>query len=56
MAEIVQRDGTWTFDGETVRIVPGRIERVPIPSLTASRSARERNHTHSCPISGRIVA
>ncbi|MFD7621188.1 DUF4429 domain-containing protein [Streptomyces sp. NPDC059802] len=24
MAEITQRDGTWTFDGETVRIVPGR--------------------------------
>ncbi|MEV7957757.1 DUF4429 domain-containing protein [Streptomyces sp. NPDC058316] len=23
MAEIIQRDGTWTFDGETVRIVPG---------------------------------
>ncbi|MEV1043716.1 DUF4429 domain-containing protein [Streptomyces sp. NPDC049916] len=22
MAEIIQRDGTWTFDGETVRIVP----------------------------------
>lgn len=24
MAEITQRDGTWTFDGEAVRIVPGR--------------------------------
>lgn len=24
MAEIIQRDGTWTFDGRTVRIVPGR--------------------------------
>ncbi|MGW1190394.1 DUF4429 domain-containing protein [Streptomyces sp. NPDC002559] len=24
MAEITQRDGTWTFDGETVRIAPGR--------------------------------
>ncbi|MGW1410796.1 DUF4429 domain-containing protein [Streptomyces sp. NPDC002403] len=24
MAEIIQRDGTWTFDGEAVRIVPGR--------------------------------
>ncbi|WP_267243907.1 DUF4429 domain-containing protein [Streptomyces sp. PR69] len=23
MAEIIQKDGTWTFDGETVRIVPG---------------------------------
>ncbi|MFE9699624.1 DUF4429 domain-containing protein [Streptomyces sp. NPDC006270] len=23
MAEIIQRDGTWTFDGDTVRIVPG---------------------------------
>ncbi|MEU2129322.1 DUF4429 domain-containing protein [Streptomyces sp. NPDC018352] len=24
MAEIIQRDGTWTFDGESVRITPGR--------------------------------
>ncbi|MFJ6011741.1 DUF4429 domain-containing protein [Streptomyces sp. NPDC092952] len=24
MADIIQRDGTWTFDGEAVRIVPGR--------------------------------
>ncbi|MDH2391651.1 DUF4429 domain-containing protein [Streptomyces sp. HNM0663] len=24
MAEIIQKDGTWAFDGETVRIVPGR--------------------------------
>ncbi|MFF3493412.1 DUF4429 domain-containing protein [Streptomyces sp. NPDC002795] len=24
MAEIIQRDGTWTFDGETLRLVPGR--------------------------------
>ncbi|GHF36280.1 hypothetical protein GCM10010218_17250 [Streptomyces mashuensis] len=24
MAEILQNDGTWTFDGETIRIVPGR--------------------------------
>jgi hypothetical protein len=23
MAEIIQHDGTWTFDGDTVRIVPG---------------------------------
>jgi hypothetical protein len=23
MAEIIQRDGTWAFDGDTVRIVPG---------------------------------
>lgn len=23
MAEIIQRDGTWTFDGDTVRVVPG---------------------------------
>ncbi|MFJ1746135.1 DUF4429 domain-containing protein [Streptomyces sp. NPDC088116] len=23
MAEIIQQDGTWTFDGDTVRIVPG---------------------------------
>ncbi|MBO1334210.1 DUF4429 domain-containing protein [Streptomyces sp. VRA16 Mangrove soil] len=24
MAEIIQREGTWTFDGETLRLVPGR--------------------------------
>ncbi|QES48375.1 Tat pathway signal sequence domain protein [Streptomyces venezuelae] len=24
MAEIIQKDGTWIFDGDTVRIVPGR--------------------------------
>ncbi|WP_274558864.1 DUF4429 domain-containing protein [Streptomyces spiramyceticus] len=23
MAEVIQKDGTWTFDGDTVRIVPG---------------------------------
>ncbi|WP_329387392.1 DUF4429 domain-containing protein [Streptomyces sp. NBC_01716] len=28
MAEIIQRDGTWTFDGDTVRIVPGSDKRV----------------------------
>lgn len=28
MAEIIQRDSTWTFDGDTVRIVPGNDKRV----------------------------
>ncbi|MEV7424169.1 DUF4429 domain-containing protein [Streptomyces sp. NPDC091212] len=28
MAEIIQKDGTWTFDGDTVRIVPGRDRNV----------------------------
>ncbi|MFI0979552.1 DUF4429 domain-containing protein [Streptomyces sp. NPDC021093] len=28
MAEILQKDGTWTFDGDTVRIVPGRGSRI----------------------------
>ncbi|MFF3289695.1 DUF4429 domain-containing protein [Streptomyces sp. NPDC003023] len=23
MAEIIQKDGTWTFDGDTIRVVPG---------------------------------
>ena len=23
MAEITQRDGTWSFDGETLRLTPG---------------------------------
>lgn len=30
MAEIIQRDGTWTFDGETVRIVPGHSKVHPV--------------------------
>ncbi|MGW6055800.1 DUF4429 domain-containing protein [Streptomyces sp. NPDC055189] len=30
MAEIIQRDGTWTFDGETLRLVPGRDKNVPL--------------------------
>lgn len=29
MAEILQRGGAWTFDGETVRIVPGNDRHVP---------------------------
>lgn len=28
MAEVIVRDGTWTFDGELVRIVPGRDRKV----------------------------
>jgi hypothetical protein len=28
MAELTQRDGTWTFDGEVVRLVPGRDKNV----------------------------
>ncbi|MFJ6697864.1 DUF4429 domain-containing protein [Streptomyces sp. NPDC091272] len=28
MAEILQKDGTWTFDGDTVRVVPGRGSRI----------------------------
>ncbi|MFG2880667.1 DUF4429 domain-containing protein [Streptomyces sp. NPDC048337] len=28
MAEIIQKDGTWTFDGDAVRIVPGRDKEV----------------------------
>ncbi|MEU0522859.1 DUF4429 domain-containing protein [Streptomyces niveus] len=30
MAEIIQKDGTWTFDGDTVRIVPGSDKRVSL--------------------------
>ncbi|MFI6700991.1 DUF4429 domain-containing protein [Streptomyces sp. NPDC050509] len=30
MAEIIQRDGTWTFDGDTVRIVPGKDKGVSL--------------------------
>ncbi|MDQ1038469.1 hypothetical protein QFZ75_004885 [Streptomyces sp. V3I8] len=28
MAEIIQRDGTWTFDGDVLRLVPGRDRNV----------------------------
>ncbi|GII96991.1 hypothetical protein Ssi02_72220 [Sinosporangium siamense] len=28
MAEITTRDGTWSFDGSTLRIVPGHDRRV----------------------------
>ncbi|WP_199549854.1 DUF4429 domain-containing protein [Streptomyces sp. N35] len=28
MAEIIQRDGTWTFDGDTLRLVPGHDKNV----------------------------
>ncbi|MCX4664016.1 DUF4429 domain-containing protein [Streptomyces uncialis] len=30
MAEIIQRDGTWTFDGGTLRLVPGRDKAVSL--------------------------
>ncbi|MGY5051785.1 DUF4429 domain-containing protein [Streptomyces sp. 900105755] len=30
MAEIIQRDGTWAFDGNTVRVTPGRHRSVPL--------------------------
>ncbi|MFJ9035656.1 DUF4429 domain-containing protein [Streptomyces sp. NPDC102406] len=30
MAEIIQRDGTWTFDGETLRLVPGHDKGVSL--------------------------
>lgn len=30
MAEIIQRDGTWTFDGQTLRLVPGRDKNVSL--------------------------
>jgi hypothetical protein len=30
MAEIIQRDGTWAFDGDTIRITPGLHRSVPL--------------------------
>ncbi|MFJ8788217.1 DUF4429 domain-containing protein [Streptomyces sp. NPDC102462] len=30
MAEIIQRDGAWAFDGGTIRITPGRHRSVPL--------------------------
>ncbi|MET9414849.1 DUF4429 domain-containing protein [Streptomyces klenkii] len=44
MAEILQKDGTWTFDGESIRIVPGRergvhLMRQTLGELTVPLSA-----------------
>ncbi|QKW06654.1 DUF4429 domain-containing protein [Streptomyces sp. NA04227] len=39
MAEIIQRDGTWTFDGETLRIVPGRDKSVSLLRSTLGELA-----------------
>ncbi|MEU6772745.1 DUF4429 domain-containing protein [Streptomyces sp. NPDC046759] len=30
MAEIIQKDGTWTFDGDTLRLTPGRDKNVSL--------------------------
>ncbi|MGP4047505.1 DUF4429 domain-containing protein [Streptomyces sp. 2A115] len=30
MAEIIQKDGTWTFDGDALRLVPGRDKNVSL--------------------------
>ncbi|MFC7305383.1 DUF4429 domain-containing protein [Streptomyces monticola] len=39
MAEILQRDGTWTFDGDTLRIVPGRDKSVSLLRKTLGELA-----------------
>ncbi|ANW20075.1 DUF4429 domain-containing protein [Streptomyces clavuligerus] len=39
MAEIIQKDGTWTFDGETVRIVPGSDKGVSLLRKTLGELA-----------------
>ncbi|MEU7046313.1 DUF4429 domain-containing protein [Streptomyces varsoviensis] len=39
MAEIMQKDGVWTFDGETVRIVPGRERGVHLMRQTLGEVA-----------------
>ncbi|MEU9144284.1 DUF4429 domain-containing protein [Streptomyces sp. NPDC048349] len=39
MAEIIQKDGTWTFDGDTVRIVPGRDKGVGLLRQTLGELA-----------------
>ncbi|WP_327189397.1 DUF4429 domain-containing protein [Streptomyces xinghaiensis] len=39
MAEITQQDGTWTFDGETVRIVPGHDKSVSLLRRTLGELA-----------------
>lgn len=39
MAEIIQKDGTWTFDGDSVRIVPGRDKGVGLLRQTLGEVA-----------------
>lgn len=30
MAEIIQKDGTWVFDGDALRLTPGRDKNVSL--------------------------
>ncbi|MER5177062.1 DUF4429 domain-containing protein [Streptomyces sp. NPDC002896] len=39
MVEIIQRDGTWTFDGETLRLVPGNDKGVGLLRRTLGELA-----------------
>ncbi|AVZ73178.1 Tat pathway signal sequence domain protein [Streptomyces lunaelactis] len=39
MAEILQKDGTWTFDGDTVRVVPGSDKGVSLLRKTLGEVA-----------------
>ncbi|MGA4848990.1 DUF4429 domain-containing protein [Streptomyces sp. G5(2025)] len=39
MAEIIQRDGTWTFDGNTLRLVPGHDKSVSLLRKTLGELA-----------------
>ncbi|MEU5581463.1 DUF4429 domain-containing protein [Streptomyces huasconensis] len=39
MAEIIQRDGTWTFDGQTLRLVPGHDKSVSLLRKTLGELA-----------------
>ncbi|GHE27296.1 DUF4429 domain-containing protein [Streptomyces capitiformicae] len=39
MAEILQRDGTWTFDGDTLRLTPGRDKNVSLLRKTLGELA-----------------
>ena len=39
MAEIIQRDGTWTFDGEMLRLVPGHDKSVSLLRKTLGELA-----------------
>ncbi|MEU8978464.1 DUF4429 domain-containing protein [Streptomyces sp. NPDC048309] len=39
MAEIIQRDGTWTFDGDALRLTPGRDKNVSLLRRTLGELA-----------------
>lgn len=56
MAEIIQKDGTWVFDGDALRLTPGRDKNVSLlrPDFFPSSNdmpANAASGTSSSPLS-----